>query len=60
TVTADLVRTIVAEEVEKIRQAVGEQGFGRGRYQEARDLFEQVALADTFTEFLTIPAYQLV
>jgi malate synthase len=29
-----------------------------GRFQEARALFEQVALSEDFTEFLTIPAYE--
>jgi hypothetical protein len=30
---------------------------GVPRVDEARALFEQVALSDEFTEFLTIPAY---
>ncbi len=42
----DVVR-IVAEEVDKL---------GDG-YDEARALFEQVALGDEFVEFLTLPAY---
>ncbi|CAA9404122.1 MAG: Malate synthase [uncultured Pseudonocardia sp.] len=32
--------------------------FTAGRYDEARELFEQVALADDFVEFLTLPAYE--
>ncbi len=30
---------------------------GVGRFDDARRLFEQVALSETFVEFLTIPAY---
>ncbi len=35
-------------------------GITSGRYDEARELFEQVALADEFVDFLTIPAYERV
>ena len=31
-----------------------------GRFPEARELFEQFALADDFPEFLTLPAYELL
>ncbi len=30
------------------------------RLEEARSVFEQVALADEFVEFLTLPAYELL
>ncbi|MEZ5102436.1 MAG: malate synthase A [Thermoleophilia bacterium] len=49
TVTADLVRGIVAEEMARL-------GDG-GRFPEARAIFEGLALADDFPEFLTLPAY---
>jgi malate synthase len=59
TVTADLVRQTATEELEKIRQQVGDEFFySQGRPEESRALFEQVALADEFIEFLTIPAYE--
>jgi len=57
TVTADLVRQLQDEELAKVRAAVGEQAFTAGRFDQARELFEQVALADDFEEFLTLPAY---
>ena len=31
-----------------------------GRFDDAKRLFEQVALADEFVEFLTLPAYELI
>ena len=37
-----------------------DQSLAAGHYQQARDLFEQVALDDDFVEFLTLPAYDLV
>ncbi|GAC1653738.1 MAG: malate synthase A [Candidatus Dormibacteraceae bacterium] len=56
TVTPDLVREIEDEELEKIRENMGE-GYSRFDWAEARRLFESVALAAEFDEFLTLPAY---
>jgi malate synthase len=58
TVTKELVRRIEDEELEKIREVVGPAAFAEGRFAEARELFDQVALADDFVEFLTLPAYE--
>lgn len=54
-VTADLVRKIIDEELasEERSTAAG----GGGRWDDAREIFENVALADEFVEFLTLPAY---
>jgi malate synthase len=56
-ITADYVRQLEGEELDKVRSAVGDQVYAKGRYDEARELFEQVALADDFVDFLTLPAY---
>ena len=53
TVTEELVRRVIDEEVAGIGRA-GE------RLDDARRLFEQVALADEFPDFLTLPAYELI
>src|SRR5215213_249359 len=52
TVTEELVRSVVAEEV----AGIGELPH----LDDARQLFEQVALADEFPDFLTLPAYELI
>src|SRR3954469_17162016 len=57
-VTAGLVRRIADEEVEKVRTELGAETFDGGRFKEARDIFEEVALADDFADFLTLPAYE--
>ncbi|MBC7372546.1 MAG: malate synthase A, partial [Frankiales bacterium] len=57
-ITPGWVRQVEDEELDKVRAAVGEQTYAAGRYAEARELFEQVALADDFVEFLTLPAYE--
>ena len=57
-VTAKLVRDVEQEELAKIRKAVGEEPYANGRFEDARRIFEEVALAEDFQEFLTIPAYE--
>jgi malate synthase len=56
-VTPELVRQVTEGELDKIRRSVGDEMFASSRAKEARELFERVALADAFEEFLTIPAY---
>ena len=57
-ITPELVRRIEDEELEKIREEVGDEFFEKqGRPQESRELFEDVALSDDFQDFLTLPAY---
>jgi malate synthase len=58
-VTAELVQRLETEELEKIRSEIGDDEWfeKEGRPKESRMLFEQVALADDFPEFLTLPAY---
>jgi malate synthase len=60
TVSTELVLRVIDEELEAIRAAVGDEVFDKSRPREARDLFEQVALADEFVEFLTLPAYDAI
>ena len=53
-VTDALVRQVLDEEVAGIREQSGDLP----RLEEARQLFERVALADDFADFLTLPAYE--
>jgi malate synthase len=58
-VTAELVRQTASDELEKIREQVGDTFFRtQGRPEDSRAIFEQVALSSEFVEFLTIPAYE--
>ena len=59
-VTAELARAAIATEIEALRQQLAEAPFAERRFDEARSLFEQVALSPGFVEFLTLPAYELL
>ena len=56
-VTRELVEQIIAEELEKIREQLG-AAYDQGQYEQARSLFTEVALADQYVDFLTLPAYE--
>ena len=59
-ITADLVRELEGEELEKVRKEIGDDEWfeKEGRPDLSRELFEAVALSDDFVEFLTLPAYE--
>ncbi|HLJ61181.1 MAG TPA: malate synthase A [bacterium] len=56
-VSAELVRRMCDEEVARLRRERGDTGGAAGRLDWARKLFEEVALSETFVEFLTLPGY---
>ncbi len=56
-VTRELVRRLAGEELAAIRGSLGEAAYAQGRFKEAAELFEEVALSDAFVEFLTLPGY---
>ncbi len=58
TVTRDLVRRLIGEELDKIRESLGAEAFGQGGWDEARSLYTEVAISDDYADFLTLPAYE--
>jgi malate synthase len=56
-VTDDMVRSIAAEQLAQIATEIGETTYAATRFELARQVFEQVALAEDFADFLTLPAY---
>lgn len=59
-ITPAFVRKIADEETDRLRTELGHDMYDRGRFEEARTLFERVALADDFPDFLTLPAYEIL
>jgi malate synthase len=57
-VDAQLITTIVEQEMQTIRAEVGDARFESGRFPLARDLFLELALADELADFLTLGAYE--
>ena len=56
-ITQQLVARIIDEELAKVKDQGGE-AFHTARYDDAVALFKEVALADDYSEFLTLPAYE--
>ncbi|MCB0571229.1 MAG: malate synthase A [Phaeodactylibacter sp.] len=59
-VTRELYEAMLPEELVKIREYVGAPAYLNGRFEEAVRLFSQLVLEESFSEFLTLSAYQLI
>ncbi|NTW01307.1 MAG: malate synthase A, partial [Oscillochloris sp.] len=55
-VTVEMFRTMLPEELEKVKQILG-SGYADGKYEEAAELFDEITTSDEFVEFLTLPGY---
>jgi len=55
-IDAGLCRALLGEELEKLRQSAAEGG----RCDDAAKLFRELIEAPTFSEFLTLPAYEMI
>ena len=60
TVTTDLVKNIILQEITAIEEDMGTELFNTFPFDQARKVFEEVALADEFVDFLTLPAYKII
>ena len=56
-ITRELVEQIIDEELAKIAETLG-AAYSADQFAEAAALFKEVALADEYIEFLTLPAYE--
>ena len=59
-VTAARLHAVIDEEMARIAAEVGPARLERGRFADARKLFEALSTAPTFEEFLTLPAYEML
>jgi malate synthase len=57
-VTLEMFREIMAEELGKIKKAVGEEHFAKGNYEKAAGLFDDIIAKEELEEFLTLSAYE--
>ncbi|EIV8646089.1 malate synthase A [Vibrio parahaemolyticus] len=56
-VTKALFETYLQEEVEVVKQEVGEERYQAGRFEEAAQLMAKLTISDELTNFLTVPGY---
>ncbi len=59
-VTPELFKTLLPQELAKVREILGEAQFAAGKYEEGAEMFKQLTLDDDFVDFLTLPAYDYV
>ena len=59
-VTPALFESVLKDEMEKVRNALGALTYDAGRFPEAIKLFSDMSLALKCAEFLTLPAYELI
>ncbi len=58
-VTAGLFRALLAEELPKVKNYLGEEAWKAGRYEAGAALFDSITTGD-YVEFLTLPAYEMI
>ncbi len=60
TISADLVRQTMAEELEKLRRVLGAERFDGGDFELAAGIFDEITTKPEFTEFMTLVAYDRI
>jgi malate synthase len=59
-ITEELVKSLIVDELVVIAEEIGAENFAAMPFDEAREIFQELALSDDFEEFLTIPAYKIL
>jgi malate synthase len=59
-IDAGLFERVVKEELDRFLGSTEYSGSNNQKYREAADLLQKLVLSDTFVEFLTLPAYDLL
>lgn len=60
TLTRELVLQWEKEELSRIKRYVGEERFTKGKFNLAKELFNELIFCDKFEEFLTLKAYPFI
>ena len=59
-ITKAFFDTILKEELESIKNEIGNDRYSNGKFDLASDLFKDMIIKDDFDEFLTLPAYKYI
>jgi len=57
-ITVELARTLLQEEMDKVRSVLGEKQYAAGRFALANEIFCQLITNKELVQFLTLPAYE--
>jgi malate synthase len=57
-ITYEYFKTLLGEEMEKIREAVGNSAFEGASYRRAAELIDRITKQDEFATFLTLVGYE--
>jgi malate synthase len=60
TITKELVRQVVREETNKVKDQMGEAAYAKGRHEDAAQFMIELVEQPQFHEFLTLPAYDRI
>ena len=60
TMNVELLSRIVDEEMVRIASEVGAERFANPNFARAKKLFFELSTRDTFEDFLTLPAYEMI
>jgi len=58
--TMELYKELLNQEVEKIKNMLGEERFSQGRFDEGIELFDSFVISEIYEEFLTLKAYEIL
>ncbi|MGY8796587.1 MAG: malate synthase A, partial [Woeseiales bacterium] len=56
-ITYDMFKSLLRDEMDNIRQLVGDDAFENGQFRRAANLLDKITVDEDFCEFLTIVAY---
>jgi malate synthase len=59
-VTKELFQQLLPQELQKVRELLGDKQYAAGKYDEGAKMFGELTLRDDFVQFLTLPAYDFV
>jgi malate synthase len=59
-VTVELIERLMEQEMNRLRETLGEERFESGKFEVARDLFVEMTRSAEFPEFLTLIGYELL
>ncbi len=56
-ITLDYYKILLEEELQKIKNTIGDEKYNQGKFKESAEIFNKMSTSKIFEEFLTLPAY---